>query len=107
MRILTTAAVACTVLATVLAAVPAVAEDQVLDFSTIPCHVFTDYNKDNKALVVTYLEAYYLGNDDPPILNFSKMRGDVEKLLKYCQANPDAGLITAADKLMDKDKNKN
>ncbi len=90
---------------TLLAAAPAFA-DEVLDMSTIACHQFTAYNTDNKALVVTYLEAYYLGDNDPPVLNFTKMKGDTAKLLEFCQGNPDVGLITAADKVMGKSKSK-
>jgi acid stress chaperone HdeB len=99
MRVLRTSAIALTL----LAAAPAFA-DKVLDLSTIECHLFTDYNTDNKALVVTYLEAYYLGDNDPPVLNFTKMASDTAKLLEFCQANPAVGLITAADKVMGKSK---
>jgi acid stress chaperone HdeB len=88
---------------TLLGAVPAFA-DQVLDLSTIECHQFTAYNTDNGALIVTYLEAYYLGDNDPPVLNFTKMTSDTKKLLEFCTANPTVGLITAADKLTGKSK---
>lgn len=90
---------------TLLAAAPAFA-DQVLDMSTIECHQFTDYNTDNKALIVTYLEAYYLGDNDAPVLNFTKMKSDTAKLLEFCQANPTVGLVTASDKVMGKSKSK-
>ena len=101
MRILRTCAVA--LLA--LAAAPSFA-DQVLDMSTIACRQFTAYNTDNGALIVTWLEAYYLGDNDPPVLNFTKMTSDTKKLLEFCTANPTIGLITAADKVMGKSKSK-
>lgn len=91
---------------TVLAAPPAFAADQIIDMSTITCKQFTDYNKDNTVLIVTWLEAYYLNDDDPPVLNFTKMADDNKKLQAYCTANPTVGLITATDKLMGKTKSK-
>ncbi|HJU11896.1 MAG TPA: hypothetical protein VJ728_13520 [Candidatus Binataceae bacterium] len=60
MRLLGISAIALTL----LAAAPASAEDKVLDLSTIPCHVFSEYNTDNGALIMTYVEAYYLDDDD-------------------------------------------
>lgn len=101
MRVLLTSAVALAL----LAAAPAFA-DQTLDLSTIECHQFTDYNTDNKAFIGTYLQAYYLGDDDPPILNFTKMATDTKNLLEFCKANPTVGLITAADKVMGKSRSK-
>lgn len=89
-----------------LAIAPAFAADQVMDLSTIECHQFTAYNKDNTALIMTWLEAYYLGDNDPPVLNFTKMASDTKSLLEFCTANPTVGLITAADKTMGKDKSK-
>jgi acid stress chaperone HdeB len=99
MRVIRTSAVALTL----LAAAPAFA-DKVLDMSTIECHQFTDYNKDNMSLIVTWLEAYYLGDNDSPVLNFTKMTSDTAKLLEFCKANPTVGLITASDKVMGKSK---
>lgn len=89
---------------TLLAAGSALADDKVLDMSTIDCKQFTAYNKDNTALIMTYLEAYYLTDNDAPVLNFTKMGTDTKNLLEYCSANPTVGLITAADKLMGKKK---
>ena len=99
MRILLAAAAALSL----LAGTPAFA-DKVLDLSTIECRQFSAYDTDNGALIVTWLEAYYLGDNDPPVLNFTKMTSDTKKLLEYCSANPTDGLITAADKVMGKSK---
>lgn len=95
---------ACAIALTLLSPGAALADDKVLDMSTINCKQFTAYNKDNTALIMTYLEAYYLTDDDAPVLNFTKMGTDTKKLLDFCTANPTVGLITAADKLMGKKK---
>jgi acid stress chaperone HdeB len=87
-----------------LLAGPALADE--VDMSTISCKQFTDYDKDNTVLIVTWLEAYYLGENDPPILDFTKMADDNKKLQAFCTANPTVGLITATDKLMGKTKSK-
>lgn len=104
MRLLRTCAVALTL--TLLAGPVAFADEKVLDMSTIECHQFTAYDKDNTALVMTYLEAYYLTDNDAPVLNFTKMGTDTKNLLEFCAANPTVGLITGADKVMGKGKDK-
>jgi len=100
MRILYT----CTIALTLFSAGAAVADEKVLDMSTIDCKRFAAYDKDNTALIMTYLEAYYLTDNDAPVLNFTKMGTDTKNLLEFCTANPTVGLITAADKLMGKKK---
>ena len=40
--------------------------------------------------------------DDPPVVDFDKMKKTVEALAIYCAKNPSHGLITAADEVMGK-----
>src|SRR3954453_20408017 len=88
------------VLAGLLAAAPASAEG--LDLSTVKCKDFFESRKDNIGYTLACLDAYYRGDDDPPIIDFEKMKADAAKLGSYCAANPNVGLITAADKLFEK-----
>jgi acid stress chaperone HdeB len=91
-------AIAITFAACLLAAPPASA--QVLDLSTISCKDLFEGNKDRIDFVVVWLLGYYTGEDDPPVIDFSKLKQRTEKFGAYCGANPTHSIITAADKVM-------
>jgi acid stress chaperone HdeB len=80
------------------AATPASA--QKLDLSTVTCKQFLESGKENIGLVLVWLQGYWTDEDDPPILDFDKMKGDAEKLGAYCATNPASGLITAANAVL-------
>ena len=86
-------------LAAALASAPP-ASAQVIDLSTITCKDFFEGNKDRIDFVVAWLLGYYTGEDDPPVLDFSKLKQKAEKLGAYCATNPTHGLVTAADAVM-------
>ena len=86
-------------LAAALAGAPATSA-QVIDLSTITCKDFFEGNKDRIDFVVAWLLGYYTGEDDPPVLDFSKLKQKAEKLGAYCATNPTHGLVTAADQVM-------
>jgi acid stress chaperone HdeB len=97
MRGFGTAAVA----ALMLAAVPAMAENN-LDLAKVTCKDFLAAGKDNISIILTWLDAYYLGKDDPPVIDFDRMAKSGQALGKYCGENGDATLAKAADKVMSK-----
>lgn len=84
----------------VMAAVPARA--QTLDLSTVTCKQFIESDKDTIGLILMWLEGFYSDQDAKPIVDFEKMKRDGGKLGEYCGKNPDHGLITAADDVLDK-----
>jgi acid stress chaperone HdeB len=90
----------CIPLLAMLLAPPAAA--QVLDLSTIECKDFVTSSKENIGVILAWMNAYYKDEDDPPTLDFGKMGKDAERLGAYCGANPEIGLMTAADSLFDK-----
>ena len=85
------------VLAACCCAVPAAAEK--IDLSTQTCKQFLSGSKDEIAMTLTWLDAYYRDEDDPPIIDTDKFAANAKKLAEYCVANPGIGLITATDKL--------
>ncbi|MGC1464729.1 MAG: HdeA/HdeB family chaperone [Pseudolabrys sp.] len=87
--------------AAMLTPLPARAEK--LDLSTITCKKFFDYNKENLALLLTWLEGYYSADDADPVIDFEKMAGNARKLGEFCGKNPTIGVITAAEKVYGKD----
>jgi acid stress chaperone HdeB len=79
------------------------ASAQVVDLSTIKCKEFFESgNKDAIFAVIMWLDGYYSEDDDPPIVNFDKMKTKAEKLGTYCGNNPTHGLITAAEEVLSK-----
>ena len=79
-------------------AAPASAQD--LDFSKIKCKEFIAAPKDQISTILTWLEAYYTKENDPPIMFADKTMKDAKKLSEYCNANGDDDIIKAADKIM-------
>jgi acid stress chaperone HdeB len=81
-----------------LLASPALAQD--LDFSKITCKEFISAPKDQIATILTWLEAYYTNQNDPPIMYAEKTKKDAKNLSEYCNANGADDIIKAADKVM-------
>ena len=77
--------------------VPAKAEK--FDLSTVTCKQFFEYNKENLALLLTWLEGYYADQDADPVIDFDAMGENAKKLGEYCAKNPTIGVITAAEKI--------
>jgi acid stress chaperone HdeB len=76
------------------------ANAQQIDLSTITCKDFFEGNKERIEFVIVWLMGFYTGEDDPPILDFAKMKDKAGKLGAYCAKNPDHGLITAAEQVV-------
>ena len=70
-------------------------------FAQVICKDFFEGNKDRIDFVVAWLLGYYTGEDDPPVLDFAKLKDKAAKLGAYCATNPTHGLVTAADKVME------
>ena len=76
------------------------AKAQQIDLSTITCKDFFEGNKERIEFVIVWLMGFYTGEDDPPILDFAKMKDKAGKLGAYCAKNPAHGLITAAEQVV-------
>ncbi len=76
------------------------AQAQKLDLSTITCKDFIESSKENIGLILMWLAGYYSDEDDPPVVDFDKMKSDAEKLGAYCAKNPTISLITAAESVL-------
>jgi hypothetical protein len=83
---------------TVLLASPASAQD--MDLSKIKCSEFIAAPKDQIAIILTWLEAFYTKEGDPPILYADKTAKDAKNLSAYCNDHRDDDIIKAADAVM-------
>jgi hypothetical protein len=80
---------------------PAVAADNALDVNELTCEQFTNYNDDNKSLVMMWFEGYYTEEDEDAVIDFGKMAGHLAKLLIACQADPSPKVLDLADDAME------
>ena len=80
---------------------PAVADD--IDLSTWTCKKFQSADKETIEIILTWLDGYYKDQDDPPVIETDQFVDNAKKLGEYCAAHPDIGLITATDKLFQKE----
>jgi acid stress chaperone HdeB len=81
--------------------VPGFAED--IDLSTWTCRQFQSASQDDIGVILSWLDGYYKDEDDPPVIDTTKFVANAKKLGDYCSAHPDIGLITATDKLFQKE----
>jgi acid stress chaperone HdeB len=77
----------------------AAARAEKIDLSTMTCKAFVESSKEEIGIILTWLDAYYKDEDDPPVIDTEKFENNAKKLGAYCGANPTIGLITATDKL--------
>jgi acid stress chaperone HdeB len=75
---------------------------QTWDLSTVTCQKFLSYDKDTVNIVLAWVDAYYRGDNDPPVIDLQKYLANAKKLGNYCGSHPDTGLITATDELFGK-----
>ena len=80
-----------------------IASAEQIDLSTWTCKKFQSADKEEIGIILAWLDAYYKGEDDPPIIDTEKFVANAKKLGAYCSENPTIGLITATDKLFKKD----
>jgi hypothetical protein len=87
--------------ALVACAQPAFAADNELDVNELTCEQFTNYNDDNKGLIMMWFEGYYTEEDEDAVIDFGKMAGHLAKLLIACQADPSQKVLDLADDAME------
>jgi acid stress chaperone HdeB len=73
-----------------------------IDLSTWTCGKFQAADKDEIGVILAWMDGYYRGEDDPPVIDTEKFVANAKKLGEYCTAHPETGIITAADELFAK-----
>jgi acid stress chaperone HdeB len=76
------------------------ASAQIVDMRTATCNDFIGFKRDTNFAIAMWLNAYYFDEDDPPIIDFEKMRQKAARLSVYCNQNPAHSLISAAERIM-------
>lgn len=73
-----------------------------IDLSTWTCKKFQAADKDDIGVILAWLDGYYRGEDDPPVIDTDRFVANAKKLGAYCSEHPDQGLITATDAVFKK-----
>jgi len=84
-----------------LSCAPAMAED--IDLSTWTCKQFLSTSKEDVGLILAWLDGYYKEEDEPPVIDTEALVTNAKKLGQYCAEHPDSDLISATDKLFQKE----
>lgn len=87
-----------------LVVLPSAALADRIDLNTVKCKEWIESSKEDIGATVAWLDGYYKDENDPPIMDFDKMKADAGKLGKFCAENGDLGLGTAAEKVLGKGK---
>ena len=70
-----------------------------IDLSTWTCAKFQAADKNDIGVILAWMDGYYRGEDDPPVIDTEKFVANAKKLGEFCAAHPDTGIITAAAEL--------
>jgi acid stress chaperone HdeB len=84
----------------VLSAAPAQAT--VLDLSTMTCQQFIESDKDTIAMVLTWMDGWYKGDEDTAIIDTDVFVTNAKKFGGYCAANPTISIVNAAEEILGK-----
>jgi len=74
-----------------------------IDLSTWTCRQFQSASREDIGVILAWLDGYYKDEDDPPVIDTDQFVANAKALGKYCASHPDEGLITATDKLFQKE----
>ena len=76
------------------------ASAQIVDMRTATCNDFIGFKRDTTFAIAMWLDAYYLDEDDPPIIDLEKIRQKAARLTVYCNQNPTHSLTTESAPIM-------
>jgi len=78
------------------------AQAAVLDLSTMTCKQFVESDKDAIAMVLTWLDGWYKGDEDEAIIDTDVFVANAKKFGTYCAANPSISIVNAAEEILGK-----
>jgi acid stress chaperone HdeB len=81
-------------------AVSAPTAAQKFDLSTVTCKQYLDSGERTMSMVLMWLTGFFKDEDEPPIVDFDKLKADAVKLTDYCKKNPTTNLMAAAEEVL-------
>jgi len=81
---------------------PSWAQAAQVNLNTQTCKDFMQTSKQDVGYTLAWLDGYYKDEDDPPIIDFDKLKDNANKLGSYCTDHPNTSVGAAAEQLFDK-----
>ncbi len=81
---------------------PALARAEQIDLNAETCKDFMQSGKESIGYTLAWLDGYYKDDNDPPIIDFDKLKDNADKLHSYCAAHRETSLGDAAEELFGK-----
>jgi hypothetical protein len=79
---------------------------QEIDIKVLNCSDFVKSSQEAVTKIMLWLSGYFTYEDDPPIIDLSKIDNKENQLKQYCTDNPLLPLLEASEIFMDKKYNK-
>ena len=83
-----------------LAANCALAKAEVIDLATVKCSELATMSETDGTFLFSWLLGYMGGKNDKTTMDLADMESSGEEIGKYCAANPDVGVLTAASEVL-------
>jgi hypothetical protein len=62
----------------------ATAHAETLNFAAVACGDFNKGDADSNGKLLFWLNGYYMGNNDEPIIDFDKLGKQAKAMIQYC-----------------------
>jgi len=85
---------------------PAPGRTQEIDMMQLTCTDFAKSSRETATNIMHWLSGYFTYEDDPPVINISRIANKENQLKQYCADNPLLPLLDASAIFMDKKYNK-
>ena len=73
-----------------------------LDLATMSCKQFLESGEDNIAVVLTWMDGWYKGDEENAIIDTDVFVENAKQFGSYCGKNPNVSIVTAADEVLGK-----
>src|ERR1700730_4188274 len=75
-------------------------QDSKFHLAEVSCKTFTEFSQQEQAMIMSWLQGYYLPEHAPAIIDLKKLLSDKAKLTEHCINQPEDDLMTAAEAVM-------
>src|ERR1700731_4283927 len=74
---------------------------KVIHFADVTCRTFTELTQQEQGIIMAWLQAYYLPEQEPAVIDVEKLLSDKAKLTEHCINKPEDDVMTAAEAVME------
>ena len=73
-----------------------------IHLAEVSCKVFSEFTQQEQAIIMAWLQGYYLPEHAPAVIDLKKLSSDKAKLIEHCIGQPEDDVMTAAEAVMGK-----